>query len=232
MEASQSTEYLASDDRWVIFDTNSIEEHIQKNVVKGVFEKSVPVDIVTDFKTIEYVQVYAYYHWPLMDEAMSKGLRLLEMAIKLKAKELGIPLRSSGLKPRDKNFNQLINEVCIEEPLIQVRETIHFLRGLRNMTIHRDSDSYIGGTGGLIIRNLMRLVNLINEMFLDPEKLKVKHISEKPERELFIKNYLGSLIISPPFMKEDFVNEAEWAFEVDMYKRKLLSYEPNLNVEI
>jgi hypothetical protein len=221
METDRYREYLAIDERWAIFSTDSLEEHIQKNVVRGIFYLNVPKDIVDDFKTIEYQQVYAYYHWPLMDEALSKGLRLLEMTIKLKAKELQIPLRTSGLKPKDKSFNQLINEVCKGEPLIQLKETIHHLRNIRNFTTHKDSNSYLGGMGGLVKRNLMGLVNLINDLFLNPEELKVKLISEKAERELFVKDFLDRLIISAPLIKDDFANEAQWAYEEEKYMGKL-----------
>lgn len=221
MEADKYSEYLAIDERWAIFETNSFEEHIHINVVKGVFDKSVPEDVISDFKTIEYQQVYSYYHWPLMDEALNKGLRLLEMAIKLKAKESGIALKTPDAKPREKSFNQLINEVCKGEPLIQLKETIHHLRNIRNFTIHKDSNSYLGGTGGMVKRNLMGLVNLINDLFLDPEELKVKLISEKAERELFVKDFLDRLIISPPLTKYDFANEAQWAYEQNKYMDKL-----------
>jgi hypothetical protein len=221
METSQNNKYLAVDDRWAIFSTNSMEEHIHKNVVKGVFDKNVPKDIVDDFKTIEYQQVYSYYHWPLMDEALNKALRLLEMSIKLKAKQLDISLKKQDSKPLDKSLNHLINEVCANEPLIELRETIHHLRNLRNQTTHKDSDSYMGGTGGMVKRQLMRLVNLINDLFLDPEELKVKLISEKTERELFVNNYLDSLILSPPLTKDILVNEAIWAWEKNKYMDKL-----------
>ncbi|MCR9015723.1 hypothetical protein [Aquiflexum gelatinilyticum] len=221
MEANQEKTYLAVDDRWAIFGTNSIDEHIHKNVVKGVFDDTVPKEIIGDFKTIEYLQVYAYYHWPMMDEALSKGLRLLEMAIKLKAKELKIPLQNSGEKPKDKNFNQLTNEVCAEEPLIQLKETIHHLRNIRNILTHTDSNDFVGGTGDIVKRNLMRLVNLINDLFLAPEVLKSKLVLEKAERAVFVKNYLNRLTISPPFTKEHFMGIAEWAFEEKKYMDKL-----------
>lgn len=221
MKANQDKTYFAVDDRWAIFGTNSIDEHIHKNVVKGVFDDTVPKEIIGDFKTIEYQQVYAYYHWPLMDEALSKGLRLLEMAIKLKAKDLEIPLRTTGLKPKDKNFNQLIREVCAEEPLIQLSETIHHLRSLRNILTHMDSNDFVGGTGGIVKRNLMRLVNLINDLFLAPEELKNKLDSEKASRAEFVKDYLDKLVPSPPFTKDFFAVDAHWAFEENKYMDKL-----------
>ncbi|WP_157359712.1 hypothetical protein [Algoriphagus mannitolivorans] len=212
---------MAIDERWVIFNTNSLEEHIHKNVVKGIFHKHVPKDIVDDFKTIEFQQVYSYYHWPLMDEALNKGLRLLEMSIKLKAKESGIALKTPDSKPREKSFNHLINEVCKGEPLTQLKETIHHLRNIRNFTTHKDSNSYLGGIGGMVNRNLMRLVNLINDLFLDSEELKVKLISEEAERALFVKDFLESLTMTPPLTKELFANEAEWAYEEKKYMDNL-----------
>jgi hypothetical protein len=221
MGTVQYREYLAIDERWAIFSTNSLDDHIHKNVVRGIFDKNVPKDIVDDFKTIEYQQVYSYYHWPLMDEALNKGLRLLEMAIKLKAAQSGIALKTQEAKPREKRFNQLINEVCKMEPLTQLKETIHHLRSIRNFTTHKDSNSYLGGMGGLVKRNLMRLVNLINDLFLDPEELRVKLISEESDRALFVKDYLDRLTTSLPVTKDLFTNEAHWAYEEEKYMDKL-----------
>lgn len=221
MEKDKYREYLAIDECWAIFNTNSLDEHIHKNVVKGVFHENVPKDILDDFKTIEYQQVYSYYHWPLMDEALNKGLRLLEMAIKLKAKESGIELKTLDAKPREKSFNQLINEVCKMEPLTQLKKTIHHLRDIRNFTTHKDSNSYFGGMGGLVKRNLMRLVNLINDLFLNPEELKLKLISEEAERALFVKDYLDRLSTSLPDTKDLFTDEAHWAYEENNYMDKL-----------
>lgn len=221
MRTVQYREYIAIDERWAIFSTDSLEEHIQKNVVRGIFHKDVPKDIVEDFKTIEYQQVYSYYHWPLMDEALNKGLRLLEMAIKLKAEESRLALKTLDAKPREKSFNLLINEVCKMEPLIQLKETIHHLRKIRNFTTHKDSNSYLGRTGGMVKRNLMCLVNLINDLFLDPEELKVKLISEEAERALFVKDYLDRLTTSPPDTKVLYTNEAHWAYEENKYMDKL-----------
>jgi hypothetical protein len=40
MEANQEKTYLAVDDRWAIFGTNSIEEHIHMNIEKMPYEKA------------------------------------------------------------------------------------------------------------------------------------------------------------------------------------------------
>lgn len=217
MGDSQPYKYLEPDGLWKVFGTNSMEEHIEKNVVRGVFQKAVPEDVINDFKTIEYQQVNAYYHWQLMDEALNKGLRLLEMAIKLKAKELKIELTTSGAKPKDKSFNALINEVCKLEPLDQLKDHIHHLRNLRNLTTHKDSNSFIGGTGGMAQRTLMRLVNLINDLFLDPEQLKINLRLQSAAREFFVNHYMENLDIDPPHLKPAFLNEAHWEFEIARY---------------
>lgn len=217
MEKENSKEYLEPDNLWRVFGANSFEEHLQKNVVTGVFHFAVPEDIVNDFKTIEYQQVYAYHHWQLMDEALNKGLRLLEMAIKLKAKELKIELTTSGVKLRDKSFNTLINEVCKLEPLDQLKDHIHHLRNLRNLTTHKDSNSFIGGTGGMVQRTLMRLVLLINDLFTDSEQLKINLGLQSADREFFVNHYMENLDIDPPHLKPAFLSEAHWEFEIARY---------------
>lgn len=126
--------------------------------------------------------------------------------------------------PRDKNLNQLINEVCSDKPLIQLRETIHHLRNIRNFTTHKNSNSILGRTGGMVRRNLIRLVNLINDLFQDSEALKVDLSSEKVKRILFEKAYLDRLTVCPPLTKDLLADEAQWAYEETKYQRMIIQF--------
>lgn len=151
--------YYKPDDRWKMFGITKKELFEQQFVVKGCFHKGVPKDVKDAFITVEHLMAYAYYYWFLYDEAFNKALRLLEMAIKQKAKLKGIPLNN-------KSFDILINEICSESNNEQLKNSLHRARKIRNKQVHADSNSSSGLIGGKD-RNIKLFVNLLNELFLD-----------------------------------------------------------------
>lgn len=151
--------YYEPDDRWEMFGITNKEEFEQKYIVKGYFHEGVPKDVKDAFITVEYLMASAYYFWFLYDEAFNKALRLLEMAIKQKAKFKGIPLNN-------KSFDLLINEICSESYNEQLKNSLHRARKIRNKQVHADSNSSSGLIGGKD-RNIKLFVNLLNELFLD-----------------------------------------------------------------
>lgn len=79
--------WFEADTRWELFNMKSREDFINNYVVTGKFHNAVPKDIVTAFETVSYLMAHSYYHWPMMDEAMTKALLVMEMAVKIKAKK-------------------------------------------------------------------------------------------------------------------------------------------------
>jgi hypothetical protein len=157
------TAYYEPDDRWDLYGITTKEQFEHQFVVKGYFHAQVPEDVVGAFTTVEYLQAHSYYYWPMYDEAFNKALRLLEMAVKQKAKQLCQSLKN-------KSFDQLINEICKQPYRERLNTDLHRARKIRNNQVHIESNSYSGAIGGKG-KNFKLFINVINELFRDEEWL-------------------------------------------------------------
>lgn len=163
-------DYYKPDDRWETFGTISKDQYEEKYVVKGYFHDGVPNDVKDAFLTVEYLLAHAYYFWPMYDEAFNKTLRLLEMTIKLKAKQLGIPIERISKNGRsfDIKLIDVIEKICKESYYENLKNNLNRIRNIRNHQMHPASNSYMGGVGGLK-GNIELFVNIINELFRSEE---------------------------------------------------------------
>lgn len=167
-------EYNKPDDTWEIFGYKDYESYINKCVVKGLFHTVVPKDILDSFKVAEYIMASAYYHYQMYDEAASKVMLIIEMAIKIRCENLGISLVDNnrfnrmGL-PLEKQLHELIRNYNQVEPEKQLMGQLTSARNLRNMKMHPKSHGFSGLlTKGFIVNS----VTLINKIFLDKGLLK------------------------------------------------------------
>lgn len=168
-------EYYVADPTWEVFGIQSREDYLEKNVIPGNFHSNVPEDIIKSFKMVTQLTAQAYYYYPLYDEALNKALRIFELAIKLKAKELDL---------KKESLNNLINKLCNSQNLEHLKDTLHRARKIRNIHMHPENHN----SGWYMARgkgNIQMFSNLINEMFLEDEELEFFKI----EREKF-KNFL------------------------------------------
>lgn len=177
--------WFEADERWGLYGIKSKEDFVNKFVVIGKFHTKVPKDIVTAFETVSYMLASSYYHWPLQDEALSKALLVMEMVVKLKAKELEIDLQNK--KKQNKRLVDLIDEVCQVGNLQFLKPDFDRARRLRNSKMHPNSHSYMGALTQAK-SNFMLFNNIINYMFLKPyeiEWLLRKREDLKKDFELF-----------------------------------------------
>ncbi|WP_289044080.1 hypothetical protein [uncultured Olleya sp.] len=165
-------DWYEPDTRWNLY-TTSREDFVNKFVVEGKFHNNVPQDIVNSFKTATYLLAHSYYHWPMIDEAMSKVLLILEMTIKLKAKQLDIPLEKKTKNNRTikKRLVDIIDAVFKKEDLQFLKADFNRARNLRNIKMHPERLFYMGAMG-FTDANARLFVNTINLLFLDTKKLK------------------------------------------------------------
>jgi hypothetical protein len=174
--------WFEPDTRWELFSMKSLEDFIDNYVVTDKFHNQVPDDIVTAFKTVSYLMAHSYYHWPMMDEAMTKALLVMEMAVKLKAKQdniaLEIPPNKNG-KPFQKKLVNLINEVCEVSSLDFLKPDFDRVRSIRNSRMHPDKHSYMGAIGKPN-GNVMLFINIINFLFM--EKVAIEQLTSKREK--------------------------------------------------
>lgn len=150
------------------------EEFIQNYVLKARFHSLVPKDIVEDYKIVEYISAYSYFHYPMFDEALRKLLGMFEMALKLKYvsvtsknwKDRKEYSKKGNLKPND--LNALIDWLCNGKYLPHDKEVYHSIRKIRNYFMHPETSNQ--GTI-LFRRKLLDLHNCFNEIFLPKEVL-------------------------------------------------------------
>ena len=168
--------YYEPDERWGLFGITDRELFQANFVVKGHFHAGVPEEVREAYRTVEYLLASAWHYWPLYDEGFNKAMRLIEMAVKLKAKALGIVLSKD-----DKNGNSrsvalvhLIDKICPDPHHVLIKQRLNHFRKLRNWQMHPDSHSFMGGVGGLV-KKIKSVVNLLNLMFLADAELVEMH---------------------------------------------------------
>jgi hypothetical protein len=161
----ESIQYHTPDTRWEIIGGNDFESYSDKFVVKGLFHKCVPEAIVESYEVAEYIMAHSWYHYPMYDEALSKLLRITELAIKLRCAELNIPITFTNKqnKEQKKTLSQLIDALSRHEPEKDLKDQLHRIRSVRNIFMHPERHSY--GLG--IISNVVKeIVNVLNTIFL------------------------------------------------------------------
>lgn len=158
---------------WDIYGITNRAEFVEEFVVVGKFHKNVPEDIINSFETVSYLLAHSYYHWPMFDEAFSKALLIMEMAVKLKAQELGIDLELPPNKKGviyDKKLSKLINEISTYSELSFLKSEFYRAKKLRNTKVHPKSHTFMGALG-FPQSNAQLFVNVINMLFMTKEQL-------------------------------------------------------------
>lgn len=176
--------YHKPDTRWQIFGINDVVSFQESTVVKGLFHSLVPKDVVEAFTVAEYMMAHAYYHYPLFEEALSKVLRIIEMAVKFRCKQLSISLEDTAKnrrRPVKKTLQTLMSEMAGREPAKDLSWRFDVARSLRNSLMHPDSHTYSGAMSKGFIQ---RAVVLLNSIFLPEsafqlEKLILEEVSSQ-----------------------------------------------------
>lgn len=161
--------YHEPDERWAIFRCENFQTFLEKYLVQGKFHAKVPDDIKEAYQTIEYLMAHSYYYYPMYDEAISKLLRTIEMALKFRCKECGIDLKlrfKEKKMRKSPSFNDYVIEIEKIEPGKKLRDILNNIRKIRNHFMHPDSNSY---SGGIFIYTVFTSVNIINSLFAPEE---------------------------------------------------------------
>jgi hypothetical protein len=153
--------YHTPDQRWNLWNANNYEEFIKTFMVIGKFHDKVPPVIKDEYKIVERLICYSYYHYPLLDEAFSKATRIFESAIKNRLDELGIPVK--GLVTLEKKIKKI-------EPFTSsaVFDEWNKARKIRNYFAHPEAGKYLGIT---VARGFYQMVNILNLIFLDKKEI-------------------------------------------------------------
>jgi hypothetical protein len=157
-------EYHTVDSRWPILGCKSYQTYLEQYLVKGLFHAGVPEDVKKDYETIEYLITHAWYHYPMYDEAVNKMLRTVEMAVRLKAKSLGIPTETVDKKGGTKKIElvHLIRSIRDKGEDNKMKLFLDYLRDMRNYFMHPDQHSYAGPVHR---EKIVLGINVINILF-------------------------------------------------------------------
>jgi hypothetical protein len=137
------------------------EQYAKAFVVEGRFHSGVHEDVVKDFRIATHIMASAWYHYPMYDEALRKLLGTIEMAIKLRAKELGIRVTKRT------RLQELIDKLFPVDKGEQFNAQLHRLRDIRNRYAHPEHYSF----GAIAIQPIMvPLVNTLNRVFLSDDQ--------------------------------------------------------------
>lgn len=153
--------YFEPDLRWDIFGVKTLEEYLQRYLVKGAFHNHVSEDVKEAFISVEYLLAHAYYYYPLCDEAFNKALRIVEMAIKQKATTENIKLTDQNGKYI--SLDSIIKKLYGTNYFQPLNKDIKRFRKIRNTEMHPSRNTLIGQVS--IKKNIQLFVNIINRIF-------------------------------------------------------------------
>jgi hypothetical protein len=151
-----------------MFGVSSRDQYLDRFVLPGKYHSLVPETVRKAYRTAEYLMAHAWYYWPMYDEALKKMTHIFEIAIKQKAKQLGIDLKqvTKKGKAQEKSLNTLIREIHKREPNRQILDSLLRAKNLRNTFAHPTHASFMGGIKASQ-DNIKYYINIINTLFLD-----------------------------------------------------------------
>ncbi|MDQ8051916.1 MAG: hypothetical protein REI78_02770 [Pedobacter sp.] len=171
-------EWLRADPTWRALGFASRKAFLGRFLVRARFCPGVPKDVRDAYHTVERMMAYSYYHYPLYDEACRRVLGIFEMAVTIRAVQL---LESKGHEvPPNRKFtlNAKIELISAEPIYAYFRSQLHLIRDFRNSLSHPTDHSFMGGMN---LRPIIAIVNVINFIFLDMAQV---GINQRRSREL------------------------------------------------
>lgn len=162
--------YLESDNIWKSFGVKSDADFIDKFVLKGKFHCLVPEIIVEDYKLVERLLFYSYFHYPLLDEAFSKSTRIFEASVTLNLEIVGLK-KKEGFESLNSKLRRLEKQCSkdLHQQWLAAKEW-------RNSFAHREAGVLMGIT---LINALKHNLNMINSLFLEVSAIHEKENHHK-----------------------------------------------------
>jgi hypothetical protein len=173
---------------WEIYGANDFEQYVEKFVVRGCFHKDVPEDVRESYAVAEYIMAHSYYYHPMYEEALVKILRTLEMAVKMRCEQVGIPtlrkVKKKENKPEEtkpQDFSILIDQLVKKEKSKHTTSILHGLRKLRNTFMHPKENMLMGATTINAIRHTLAQLNalFLPEQFFVEAQQKLENMQKQ-----------------------------------------------------
>jgi hypothetical protein len=152
-------DWYEHDSTWNVWVKNR-EEYVEKFVHEGRFHSGVHEDVVKDFRIATHIMAGAWYHYPMYDEAIRKLLITVEMAVMLRANEVGIDV------PERAHLETVIKKLFPKSREL-FSDQLHRLRKIRNRYAHPKHHSF----GAIALRPIIPvLINALNRIFLTDDQ--------------------------------------------------------------
>lgn len=178
MDYKSAKKYLRPDKIWEGWDVYSHKEFIEKMIPEIHFKKNVHEDIIKEFEILKCLLVHAYYRYQFFDIAVNKSLQIMEMAFKIKYRELHQMPAVNVKVPLWKLIRELERTNHFEDQ----PSYVHRLRELRNSFLHPDRHSFAGSVFSNVIKGV---VQVINELYEDiPLRIERRALKEDFRKSL------------------------------------------------
>jgi len=139
-----------------VFGDKSFEEYCF-DIPEFYFKKDVSEDVVKNFEVVEKLLALSFYEYKFIDEAYSKALYTLEMAMRNRYCDF-------VNKSKKETFNNLIIELTKLNVFDTDLETLKHMKFMRNYYAHPQRHAF---AGAFIWNKIEFICRLINEMYED-----------------------------------------------------------------
>jgi len=180
---------LNADPIWKHFVNGKSFEDFVASYPPFVYHEKVPTEIRQHLDDIHALLIHSFYRYRFLDIANARAMQVIEMALRVRHKELGSPELPSRRRKRKGSTPQLEDLLDWAEGAGLLEETddrptwrgwnkkrTDVLRGLRNYVIHADASTVHGVT---IVGMLYSVVDFVNELYADVDVRKTRHQFEK-----------------------------------------------------
>lgn len=165
-------DFYKKDPTWKVFEVDNRQEFVDRIVPDIIFKEQVSEHIIKEWNTIHHLIALSYYKYQLMDVALDKALMSMEMASKIRFKEI----HPGGWKGK---FGPLLNKLHDMNMFDASKEQLNHIRKLRNHSVHPDRHSFMGPGSLSMIRAIIRLINeLHDDLELRLERRALQHSLE------------------------------------------------------
>ncbi len=169
------------DTSWNSFGIKNLNDFMIKQFVPKNCHKEVPEQIIKELEFSEKLQEHSYFYYPMYCDAFSRQTRIFEMAIKSRSKTLNIDTRNKSLKNLIDTISVNYNE--------DYKTKLDWGRKMRNYNAHPEKTSLYG----IVLKMpLIRMTNIINDVFRDPDFFEYENTQLKKVTEDF-KEYKNGL---------------------------------------
>lgn len=119
-----------------IFEDKTFEEHCAI-LPEFYFRPEVPEDVILNFQVIRKLLVFSYYEYKFLDVAFTKCLQTMEMAMRIRTKELNIYNKKD-------TFDPLLRKLTDRNIFDNDYNKLKFIKDIRNRDAHPESHTIAG----------------------------------------------------------------------------------------